>query len=264
MTIGSLEGFTIEPHSRNLALFRRASEPRHAYEVEITSRRIALLQVRPDKIAGANATADAKRYVPALRKAARQFQRETFANRSRRAAGSTSGCGEPQALAIRDDIKRAFKALIEQSDVQEKATERERKRTAKARQVFENEFKRVTDQIIVPTLAEIGSLLQRSGWTCSTTPLSSELGIRFEVSRGTTTKAIGETGRSHIAFACLSERLRLGIVSFGHTSGGGRHEYALGDVSNDFVAQQVLLFFRRLTTENPPPCAAYSASATTT
>ena len=149
---------------------------------------------------------------------------------------------------MKEDVKAAFKKAITQFDAREEAADHERKKVATARQEFETECKRVIDQVIVPTLNEIGGMLQQSGWIYTTALLPAETGVRFEIYRGNM-MAAGGIVRPHIAFSSLPERPKLGIISYSQTSGGGPQEYDLGQVSDDFVASQVLPFFERLAAE---------------
>ena len=257
--IGNLEGFIIEPGNYgpsnggptngHLTVFRRANEPRHAYEVEITSRRIAVHQFHPADVEDGDAIADAKRYVPALRKAARKFRRQTFTGRRRGVDAVLAGNGVE--TPIRDDMRMAFRDLIAKSNAREHAADWERKRLTEGRRDFEQAFWRATEGIIVPTLDAIANLLRRAGWRCDIVPLLPGLGVSFAVYRGTMT-AVGESGRPRIVFATAPRRPALEVTVFTQTIGGGCHEYGLGNVSNDFVVDQVLLFFRRLTTEALP------------
>jgi hypothetical protein len=148
---------------------------------------------------------------------------------------------------MRDEVRDAFKKVI----ARQRIADQERKRVAWTRQDFENEFKRVRDQIIVPTLNDIGNMLHESGWTCnivslSSDPLSSDASMKFEVYRGMM-MAGGET-RPYIAFSSLPARFKLQIIWYTLWGHGGE-EYSLDQVSDDFVAQQVLPFFDQLVTD---------------
>jgi hypothetical protein len=150
--------------------------------------------------------------------------------------------------AIGNDVRNAFKELIAQSQAREEAADQQHRRTAKARADFEREFKRVMEEVIIPTLNEIASLLQQSGWICKILPSDAGIGVSFEASRPAMAAVAGK-GLPHITFSSVPERLRFGVGSLTQLSGGGQLEYPLNEVSGDFVARQVLLFFRRLTNE---------------
>jgi hypothetical protein len=194
---------------------------------------LALEQFQRDHIVCGDAPADVNSLSTASRKAARRHQ--NF---------------RPPRPAIADNIITAFKKLIDQSQAREEATNQERKQIAKARAEFEHEFRHVMAEVITPTLNEIGSLLQQSGWTCETIPLPSDIGVgvSFEAFLPEM-KAVAGDRLPRITFFSAPDRLRLDIDSLALSSAGGRPEYPLKEVSGDFVAHHVLLFFHRLTDE---------------
>lgn len=155
----------------------------------------------------------------------------------------------PQAArpALADDVKDAFRELIQQCDAREQAALHERQRAARAVADFENDFRTVIEQIVVPTLEEVASLLGRAGWTCRTVPSSvdADVGVSFEVWRPTMTAVTG-SALPHIAFSSIPERLTVGVSAFTRLGGNGRPEYRLEEISIEFVARQTLLFFRQL------------------
>jgi hypothetical protein len=75
-----INGFTIEPATANRYLFRRMTEPRHAYIFEITSKRIVLRACFPDDVGidQEAASDDPERSEKDARKAAKELQRRTF------------------------------------------------------------------------------------------------------------------------------------------------------------------------------------------
>jgi hypothetical protein len=75
-----IDGFTIEPATSNRYLFRRMTEPRHAYIFEITPKRIVLRATFPDDVGIDQEAAldDAERSEKDARKAAKELQRQTF------------------------------------------------------------------------------------------------------------------------------------------------------------------------------------------
>jgi hypothetical protein len=75
-----INGFTIEPATSNRYLFRRMTEPRHAYIFEITSRRIVLHGSFPDDVDIDQEAAldDAEHPEKDARKAAKELQRRIF------------------------------------------------------------------------------------------------------------------------------------------------------------------------------------------
>ena len=75
-----INGFTIEPATSNRYLFRRMTEPRHAYIFEITPKRIVLRATFPDDV-GIDQEAplhDAESSEKDAKEAAEEFQRRTF------------------------------------------------------------------------------------------------------------------------------------------------------------------------------------------
>jgi hypothetical protein len=73
-----VKGFTIEPSGNNTHLFRRIMEPKHCYNLEITSQRTIVHSISPVDVGHRDPEQDAKRFLPDLKEAAEQFQRETF------------------------------------------------------------------------------------------------------------------------------------------------------------------------------------------
>ena len=75
-----INGFTIEPATSNRYLFRRMTEPRHAYIFEITSKRIVLRATFPDDVGIDQEAAfgDAERSEKDARKVAKELQLQTF------------------------------------------------------------------------------------------------------------------------------------------------------------------------------------------
>jgi hypothetical protein len=157
---------------------------------------------------------------------------------------------------MRDDLRDAFNKVVARDQV----ADQERKRVGKARQDFASEFERIKDQIIVPTLNEIGNLLQEAGWSCEIVPYPPNIGfgfpdpskrwsdasVKFEVYQGGMMaggELDGET--PSMSFVCLPKRLKVSIEWY-TPSGHGSQEYLLDQVSEDFVAQQVLPFFDQL------------------
>jgi hypothetical protein len=149
---------------------------------------------------------------------------------------------------MKEDVKAAFKKAITQFDAREEAADHERKKVATARQEFEVECKRIIDQVIVPTLKEIGDELQQSGWVCRTVPLTDNAGVKFEVYRGNM-MAGGGAGRPYIAFVSAPDQLKLGVTSSTQSVGQGRKDYPLGQAWDDFVSNEVLRFFQQLASE---------------
>ena len=75
-----INGFSIEPCTTDRHLFRRVTEPRHAYIFEITSKRIVLRATFPYDAGSdwGDAQDDAERSEKDAGKAAEEFQRRTF------------------------------------------------------------------------------------------------------------------------------------------------------------------------------------------
>jgi hypothetical protein len=75
-----INGFAVEPCTTNRHLFRRLTEPRHAYIFEITAKRIVLRATFPDEggTGGGDPLEDAERSEQDARNAAQEFQRRTF------------------------------------------------------------------------------------------------------------------------------------------------------------------------------------------
>jgi hypothetical protein len=216
---------------------RRVGEEKPANQVERSPKPVTAQQFHVIDNAQGDTPADAKPFVPAVRKANRQLRRQTFV---RQAAHPS----------MADDVKNAFTQLIEQCEACEEAAHQERQRAGKAEADFENAFRSVMEQIIVPTLNEVGSLLRQSRWTCKTVLSSPDtgVGVTFEASRPAM-KAVADRGLPHITFSSVPEHQKVGISSFSGLSGNGRPEYRLEEISSDFVARQTLLFFRQLTND---------------
>jgi hypothetical protein len=230
--MANVEGVAVAPRGS-----RRGGEAKPANQVESSPKPVTAQQCHLVDDAQGDTLADAKPFIPAVRKANRQLQRQTFVR--------------PAAHpAMADDVKNAFKRLIEQCEAGEESARQERQRAAKARADFENEFRCVMEQIIVPTLNEVGSLLRQSRWTCKTILSSPDagVGVSFEASRPAM-KAVANRGLPHITFSSVPEHLKVGVSSFSQLSGSGRPEYRLEEISSDFVARQTLLFFRQLTSD---------------
>lgn len=75
-----INGFAIEPCTTNRHLFRRLTEPRHAYIFEITAKRIVLRATFPDNAGTGRGDAldDAERCEKNARMVAEEFQHRTF------------------------------------------------------------------------------------------------------------------------------------------------------------------------------------------
>ena len=152
--------------------------------------------------------------------------------------------------ALADDVKNAFRQLIEQCEAGEQAARHEQHRAARARADFENEFRSVMEHTIVPTLDEVGNLLGRACWICRTVPSAADadVGVSFEASRPTMETA-ADGGLPRITFSSVPEHLTVGVSCFTRLGGNGRPEYRLDEISSDFVARQTLLFVRQLVSD---------------
>jgi hypothetical protein len=84
--MSKIDGFTFVPTSGNLFLARRMTEPRHAYHMEINSKRVRLIEFVPVDVAHGDPWVDAQRFEPEAIKAARKLQRSIFSAKSRTAS----------------------------------------------------------------------------------------------------------------------------------------------------------------------------------
>jgi hypothetical protein len=122
--------------------------------------------------------------------------------------------------------------------------DQEQKRANKVTQDFLTEFERVKDKIIVPTLNEIGKMLQETGWTYEIEEMPyAKPNVRFAVDLETMWNNIEEG--PYMEFTSLSACLKIDVFCYTKWRRCDE-EYLLDEVSEDFVAQQALSFFDQL------------------
>lgn len=217
------------------ALARRAGEARPASQIAKSPKPALPQPFHHIDHAQPDLPADGKPGVPAVRKLHRQ--RQAVARPAVRPA-------------LADDVKAAFRQLVEQCETGEQAARHEQQRAARVRADFENEFRSLMEHTIVPTLDEVGALLGRACWICQTVRSSpdADVGVSFEAYRPTMA-AVADRGLPRITFSSVPEHLTVGVSSLTRLGGNGRPEYRLEEISSDFVARQTLLFVRQLVSD---------------
>jgi hypothetical protein len=78
MMTQEIDGFTIEPNSDSCFLFHWNTGPHHTFNIEITSKRVTLVETLPAAVADGDPLADAKRFESKALKAAGKHKRHMF------------------------------------------------------------------------------------------------------------------------------------------------------------------------------------------
>jgi hypothetical protein len=112
MMTDEISGFALEPSSSNRHLFRRATEPRHEYNFEITSKHVVLRATLPNDVGvdRRDALDDAERSEKEARKAAEELHRRIYSCHSA-SASRDSPCGHSVPSIFKSPKQPAFAQL---------------------------------------------------------------------------------------------------------------------------------------------------------
>src|SRR6516225_3436745 len=145
-----------------------------------------------------------------------------------------------QESTMKKDVQETFEralALFEkrQEDVRQRLREREK---------FETEWTRIRTAVVVPALEEVKALLSNAGWQCEVRT-EKEQGIHFTIYRGS---VHGE--RPYMSFR--PQKPKDTIVIYIATKGAGSElgNFALNQITQDFVQSEAAKFFERLMVEH--------------
>jgi hypothetical protein len=144
------------------------------------------------------------------------------------------------------DTKAAFQRLSAEIEAKAKSARNEQQRQEDALRQFQTECSKIMSDVVVPSLQEIEPLLQEAGFVSNITQTADA--VKLVLYRGNM-MAVGGAGRPYVEFSAQPGSLKLGIASASLRQGSGRQDYLLSQITDDFVAKQVLTIFERLATE---------------
>jgi hypothetical protein len=147
--------------------------------------------------------------------------------------------------AMKKDIQEAFERALASF---EKRQEAEQQRV-RDREKFETEWTRIRTGVVVPALEEIKELLSKAGWQVEVRA-DKDQGVHFTIYRG---NVKGE--RPYMIFQ--PEKSKNAILIYMATRGSASQlgNFAVDQITQDFVHTEASKFFERLTSELSTPPA---------
>ena len=146
---------------------------------------------------------------------------------------------------MKKDVQEIFERALagfekRQEDVRQRLREREK---------FETEWTRIRTAVVVPALEEVKALLSNAAWQCEVRT-EKEQGVHFTIYRGS---VHGE--RPYMSFR--PQKPKDTIVIYIATKGAGSElgNFALNQITQDFVQSEAAKSFERLTVEQSTPSA---------
>ena len=97
---------------------------------------------------------------------------------------------------MNENIKAAFEKVAKEYDARENAAKQQREQELAERQEFEAGYQYKINEMILPTLRFVTTILEPHGWTCKIS--DSAASVKFEVFRGNMRGA--STARPHTSF----------------------------------------------------------------
>ena len=160
-----------------------------------------------------------------------------------------------QEAELNKDIQAAFEKAAKEYDDREAAAKQQRDQELIERHEFEAGYQHKKDEVILPALRVVTTILEPHGWTCKIS--DSAASLKFEVFRGNMRGA--STARPHTSFNADAGSMRVTIYAATQTQVLPKVTCRLTELTDEAVAEHVLEFFEKLACE---PSDAGSLSTT--
>jgi hypothetical protein len=146
---------------------------------------------------------------------------------------------------LNEDIKAAFEKAAKEYDARADAAKQQRDQELTERQQFEAGYQQKRDEVILPSLRFVTTILEPHGWTCKIS--DSAASIKFEVFRGNMRGA--STARPHTSFNGDAGSRQITIYTATQTQVVPKVTCLLTELTEEAVAKHVLEFFEKLASE---------------
>jgi hypothetical protein len=146
---------------------------------------------------------------------------------------------------LNEDIKAAFEKAAKEYDARADAAKQQRDQELTERQQFEAGYQQKRDEVILPALRFVTTILEPHGWTCKIS--DSAASIKFEVFRGNMRGA--STARPHTSFNGDAGSRQITIYTATQTQVVPKVTCLLTELTEEAVVKHVLEFFEKLASE---------------
>ena len=146
---------------------------------------------------------------------------------------------------MNEDIKAAFERVAKEYDARAAAAKQQRDHELNERQQFEAGYQNKKDEVIVPALRFVSTILEPHGWTCKIS--DSAASTKFEVFRGNMRGA--STARPRASFSGDADLRKITIYTATQTQVVPKVTCLLTELTEEAVTKHLLEFFEKLASE---------------
>jgi hypothetical protein len=146
---------------------------------------------------------------------------------------------------LNEDIKAAFEKVAKEYDARADAAKQQRDQELTERQQFEAGYQHKRDEVILPALRFVTTILEPHGWTCKISDTAAS--TKFEVFRGNMRGA--STARPHTSFSGDAGSRQITIYTATQTQVVPKVTCLLTELTEEAVTKHVLEFFEKLASE---------------
>ena len=146
---------------------------------------------------------------------------------------------------MNEDIKAAFEKVAKEYDARADAAKQQRDQELIERQQFEAGYQHKRDEVLLPVLRFVTTILEPHGWTCKIN--DSAANTKFEVFRENMRAA--NSPRPHISFNGDAGSRQVTIYSATQTQVVPKVMRLLNELTDEVVTKHVLEFFGKLASE---------------
>ena len=146
---------------------------------------------------------------------------------------------------MNEDIKAAFEKAAKEYDARADAAKRQREEELTERHQFEAGYQHKKDEVILPALRFVTTILEPHGWTCKIS--DSAASTKFEVFRGNMRGA--STARPHTSLNADAGSRRVTLYAATQTQVLPKVTHLLSELTDESVTKHVLEFFEKLASE---------------
>ena len=146
---------------------------------------------------------------------------------------------------LNEDIKAAFERVAKEYDTRADAAKVQREQELTERQQFEAGYQHKRDEVILPTLRFVTTILEPHGWICKIS--DSAASTKFEVFRGNMRGA--STARPYTSFNGDVGSRQITIHAATQTQVVPKVTCLLSELTEEAVTKHVLEFFEKLASE---------------
>ena len=146
---------------------------------------------------------------------------------------------------MNEDIKAAFERVAKEYDARADAAKQQRDQELNERQQFEAGYQNKKNEVILPALRFVTTILEPHGWTCKIS--DSAASTKFEVFRGNMRGA--STARPHTSFSGDADSRKITIYTATQTQVVPKVTCRLTELTEEAVTKHLLEFFERLASE---------------